>query len=428
MTLGGYMQKGRSASHFELTLASYVRKLLGISIVIVIGFCIYHTIQGANTQAIVEAMMIVAYSVAWVAVRDARKVKYVMHVIMAVGLLGLLLNMGEETNAAMWLGTLIVAAFALFEKKQGMYWVVIVNASVLIYILIDSLREVPVYPFYFATNVVLSCLWLSMIAFFAYRNTKEQYEWTLEEETERERKAMVQTLAGGMAHVMNNEMLAIVGRLECLQFRLHRKEDAKELEKIIELAMKVSEHGNRLALYAQPDQEQKQSIDLYDTCRAVVKQFEKSLPQEIDIELKEADFIIQCFADEVQIAQALAQIIENAKDAIDQRWQEQGRVNHGHIGILFQHIDIEQGDDSSLHPGKYVRITIADDGWGVAEDIQDKMFKPFSTSKRAGRGLGLTVVQSIVQRHGGEVSFESDVGKGSLFHICLPMAKDSVQV
>jgi signal transduction histidine kinase len=417
------MQDERLASQFERTLASYVRKLLGISIVIVIGFCVYHTMQGAKMQAIIEAVMVVAYSITWVAVRDARNVKYVLHVIMAVGLLGLLLNMREETNTAMWLGTLIIAAFALFEKKQGMYWVVIVNASVLIYMLIDSLREVPAYPLYFASNVVLSCLWLSLIAFFAYRNTREQHEWTLEEETERERKAMVQTLAGGMAHVMNNEMLAIVGRLECLQFRLNRKEDANELEEIIELAMKVSEHGNRLALYAQPDQEQKQSIDLYDTCRAVVKQLDKSLPQEIDIKLKEADFTIQCFADEVQIAQALVQTIENAKDAIDQRWQEQGRVNHGRIGISFQKICVEQGSDSNLQSGQYVRITIADDGWGVAEDMQDKMFKPFSTSKRAGRGMGLAVVQSIVQRHGGEVSFESDVGKGSLFYICLPIGK-----
>ncbi len=417
------MQEGRSASQFERTLAFYVRKLLGISIVIVIGFCIYHTMQGAKVQATTEAIMVVAYSIAWIVARDSKNVKYVMHVIMAVGLLGLLLNMGEEANTAMWLGTLIIAAFALFEKKQGMYWVVIVNVSVLIYMLMDSLREVPVYPIYFATNVVLSCLWLSLIAFFAYRNTREQHEWTLEEETERERKAMVQTLAGGMAHVMNNEMLAIVGRLECLQYRLHRKEDAKELEEIIELAMKVSEHGNRLALYAQPDQEQKQWIDFYDTCRAVVKQFEKSLPHEIEIKLKEPDFIIRCFADEVQIAQALAQVIENAKDAIAERWKEQGRVNHGHIGVSFQQKCVEEDSDSNLQSGQYVRITIADDGWGVSEDMQDKIFKPFSTSKLAGRGLGLAVVQSIVERHGGKVSFESDVGKGSLFHIWLPIGE-----
>ncbi len=415
------MQEGRLASQFELTLASYVRKLLGISIVIVVGFCIYHAMEGKKAQAIVEAIMVVAYSIALVVVRDSRNVKYVMHVIMGVGLLGLLLNMREETNAAMWLGTLIVAAFALFEKKQGMYWVIIVNVSVFIYMLMDSLREVPAYPLYFSANVVLSCLWLSMIAFFAYRNSREQHEWTLEEETERERKAMAKTLAGGMAHVMNNEMLAIVGRLECLQFRLNRKEDANELEEIIELAMKVSEHGNRLALYAQPGHEQKQRIHLYDICMAVVKQYGKSLPREIEIKLKQPEFFMQCFGDEVQIAQALAQTIENAKDAIAERWKQRGRVNHGHIAISFQQESIERGRDNTLQPGQYVLITIADDGWGVPEDMQDKIFKPFSTSKLAGRGLGLAVVQSIVQRHGGQVSFESDVGKGSLFHIWLPM-------
>ena len=415
------MQEGKLATQFERTLVSYVRKLLGAAIVIVVGFCVYHFMEGEKTQAMVEAIMVVAYSIALVVVRNPQNVKYVLHAIMAIGLLGLLLNIGEESNAAMWLGTLIVAAFALFEKKQGIYWVIIVNVSVLIYMLLDSLREAPVYPVYFATNVVLSCLWLSMIAFFAYRNTSKQHEWTLEEETERERKAMVQTLAGGMAHVMNNEMLAIVGRLECLQFRLNRKEDAKEVEEIIELAMKVSEHGNRLALYAQPDHEQKHSIHLYDTCKAVVKQYEKSLPSEIEIKLKEPDFSIQCFGDEVQIAQALAQTIENAKDAIAERWKQRGRVNQGHIGISFQQKSIEKDSDSPLKSGQYVLISIADDGWGVSEDMQDKIFKPFSTSKLAGRGLGLAVVQSIVQRHGGQVSFESDVGKGSLFYIWLPM-------
>ncbi len=417
------MQEERSASQFEHRLAFYVRILLSFTVVIVAGFCVYDMIEGDIRQVIIEAVMLIAYIIAWVVIRNPKNVEYALHGMMAVGLLGLLLSMHTEPNTTLWLSSPIIAAFALFEKKQGMYWAVIINVSVLIFMLMDRLSEAPVYSTYAAANVVLSCLWLSLITFFVYRNTREQQEWTLEEETERERKAMVQTLAGGMAHVMNNEMLAIVGRLECLQFRLHRKEDAKELEEIIELAMKVSEHGNRLALYAQPDQEQKQRIHLYDTCRAVVKQFEKSLPHEIEIELKDPDFVIQCFADEVQIAQALAQTIENAKDAIAERWKEQGRVNHGHIGISFQQKCVEEGSDSNLQSGQYARITIADDGWGVSEDMQDKIFKPFSTSKLAGRGLGLAVVQSIVQRHGGEVSFESDVGKGSLFHIWLPIGE-----
>lgn len=420
------MQVEGTATQFERTLTPYVLKLLGISIVIVLGFCIYHVLVGEKSQAAIEAIMVVVYSMAMIALREPRNVKYIMHVIMTTGLLGLLFNMHEETNAAMWIGTLIVASFALFEKKQGMYWVIIVNLSVLVFMLVDSTRETPAYPFYFAVNVVLSCVWLSMITFFAYRNAKEQHQWTLAEETERERKAMAQTLAGGMAHVMNNEMLAIVGRLECLQFRLNRKEDVQELEQIVELAMKVSEHGNRLALYAQPDHEQKQKFHLYDTCMAVVKQYEKSLPSEIQLNLKQPDFPIQCFGDEVQIAQALAQTVENAKDAIAERWKHRGRVSDGHIGISFDKENIT-GHADALKAGQYVRITIADDGCGVAEDMQNQVFQPFVTTKLAGRGLGLAVAQSIIHRHGGKIHFESDVDKGSLFHIWLPTISDGVK-
>ena len=421
------MQGEGTATQLERTLTPYVLKLLVISIVIIVGFCVYHVLVGEQNQAIVEAIMAIVYCIAIIALREPSNVTYVMHVVMATGLLGLLFNMHEETNAAMWIGTLIVASFALFEKKQGIYWVIIVNLSVLLFMWIDSLREAPAYDIYFSANVVLSCIWLSMISFFAYRNATEQHQWTLVEETERERKAMAQTLAGGMAHVMNNEMLAIVGRLECLQFRLNRKEDAKELEEIVELAMKVSEHGNRLALYAQPDHEQTQNIHLYDTCKAVVKQFEKSLPREIQLNLQQSEFSIRCFGDEVQIAQALAQIVENAKDAIAERWKQRGRVSDGHIGISFDKENIVDHIDG-LKAGQYVRITVADDGCGVAEDMQDQVFKPFVTTKLAGRGLGLAVAQSIVHRHGGKIDFESDVDKGSLFHVWLPMSEKGVPI
>ncbi|MDQ7002940.1 MAG: hypothetical protein Q9N02_09705, partial [Ghiorsea sp.] len=269
--------------------ARYVRILIALSIAILVAFFVYHFVYGERTLAIVEGVMVVVFGVGLFALREPSNVRYVMHMMMAVGLAGALFNMRIDNNTVMWMGALIIGAFTLFSRKEGIVWAVIVNMSVIVFMLFDYFRETPSYSPYFAVNVVLSCLWLSMIAYFAYRNKTEQHEWTLEEEAIRERKKMAQTLAGGMAHVMNNEMLAIVGRLECLQFRTHRKEDAKELEEIVELAMKVSDHGNRLALYAQPEEQQKQHVHLYDTCMAVVKQHEKSLPSEIEIKLNKPD-------------------------------------------------------------------------------------------------------------------------------------------
>ncbi|MDQ7003221.1 MAG: ATP-binding protein, partial [Ghiorsea sp.] len=132
-----------------------------------------------------------------------------------------------------------------------------------------------------------------------------------------------------------------------------------------------------------------------------------------------------CHGDEVQIAQALAQMIENAHDAIIERWKQRGRESEGHIGITLsqENIELKLAHGDALQSGLYTCITVSDDGWGVPEDMQEQVFNPFTTSKRAGRGLGLAVAKSIVQRHGGQVSFESDVGKGSLFRMYLPMIK-----
>lgn len=417
------MQEGKLTPHVEGMIVRYVRILVAISIAIVFAFCVYHSMHGEHTLAIVEGAMFVVFSAGLIALSVPSNVRYVMHMMMAVGLAGALFNMRIDNNTVMWMGALIIGAFTLFSRKEGIVWAVIVNISVIVFMLFDYFRETPSYSPYFAINVVLSCLWLSMIAYFAYRNKREQHEWTLEEEAIRERKKMAQTLAGGMAHVMNNEMLAIVGRLECLQFRTHRKEDAKELEEIVELAMKVSDHGNRLALYAQPEEQQNQRVHLYDTCKAVVQQHEKSLPSEIEIKLNKPEFPKFCHGDEVQIAQALAQIIENAHDAIAERWKQRGRESEGHIGITLsqENIELKLAHGDALQSGLYTCITVSDDGWGVPEDMQEQVFNPFTTSKRAGRGLGLAVAKSIVQRHGGQVSFESDVGKGSLFRMYLPM-------
>ena len=414
----------RDVEIHEKTVTKHLRTLILGALFFVFTFGVYHVWTEAYTPAIVEVFLFICLATAYVLLTKNLYVNYVMHGVMLAGLLGTLANMLTETTTAFWMPGLVVGAFALLGPKKGIYWVVIVNVSFLIFMLVDAASAAPLYPEKIAINLVISCFWISLVAFFAYRNTTQQHKWTLAEETERERKAMAQTLAGGMAHVMNNEMLVIVGRLECLQFRLNRKEDVQELGQVVDLAIKVSEHGNRLALYAQPDHEQKQAFHLYDTCVAVVKQHEKSLPREIQLNMKQPAFPIQCFGDEVQIAQALVQTVENAQDAIVERWKQRGRVSDGHIGISFDKENIVQHIDG-LQPGEYVRITVADDGCGVSQDMRHQVFKPFVTTKLAGRGLGLAVAQSIIHRHGGKIHFESDVDKGSLFHIWLPISEDA---
>jgi signal transduction histidine kinase len=74
-------------------------------------------------------------------------------------------------------------------------------------------------------------------------------------------------------------------------------------------------------------------------------------------------------------------------------------------------------------PGEYVELTIQDTGGGMSDDIKKSIFRPFSTHSQGGTGLGLVIVQKIVQEHNGEITFNSTVGVGTTFQIRLPVTK-----
>ena len=69
-----------------------------------------------------------------------------------------------------------------------------------------------------------------------------------------------------------------------------------------------------------------------------------------------------------------------------------------------------------------MRVDVADSGGGIPQDVLDKIFAPFFTTKARGTGLGLAVVRKVVDRHNGKVDVHSEVGKGTVFHLYLPLA------
>jgi CheY-like chemotaxis protein len=92
----------------------------------------------------------------------------------------------------------------------------------------------------------------------------------------------------------------------------------------------------------------------------------------------------------------------------------------GVVRITANNHTVEPTDSLPLTPGFYVKISVEDEGIGIPEDFIDQVFDPYFTTKEDGTGLGLATTYSIMRRHGGHITVESTVGKGTIFHMFLP--------
>lgn len=123
------------------------------------------------------------------------------------------------------------------------------------------------------------------------------------------------------------------------------------------------------------------------------------------------------FADPTQVEQALINLCANAWQAMD------GRPGHIEINADEVVLDRDAAErHAGLAPGRYVHLTVTDDGPGMDEVTAKRVFEPFFTTKPEGQGtgLGLSVVHGIVTGHGGAISVDSVVGSGTTFHVWLP--------
>ena len=115
-------------------------------------------------------------------------------------------------------------------------------------------------------------------------------------------------------------------------------------------------------------------------------------------------------ADRGQISQVVQNLALNADQAMPEG---------GWITVLAENRTVTTGDSLTLFPGPYVRLSFIDEGVGIPNSIIDKIFDPYFTTKPRGNGLGLAIVHSVINKHGGHIEVHSQPGKGSTFHVYL---------
>jgi CheY-like chemotaxis protein/anti-sigma regulatory factor (Ser/Thr protein kinase) len=123
-----------------------------------------------------------------------------------------------------------------------------------------------------------------------------------------------------------------------------------------------------------------------------------------------------CSYDKHQMGQVVDNIVINAVQAMPQG---------GCLEVSAVNLAVGANEYPSLAPGKYVRISFADQGPGIPPAIMARVFDPFFTTKPAGSGLGLATCYSILRQHSGSITVESEPGRGSVFHVWLPASEES---
>ena len=225
----------------------------------------------------------------------------------------------------------------------------------------------------------------------------------------------IATLAGGIAHEFNNALIGITGNIEFLNMDLPDDENVTKYT----VSMKSSAHRmahltSQLLAYARGGKYQEKIVSLNDFVEDTLPLIKHNIKPDIRIETELPKDILNVKADLTQMQMVLSTILTNSDEAIE---------GPGRIRIIATNEDIDD-EFAKTHPGLkagyYVCLTIKDDGKGMDEEIKSKIFEPFFTTKFQGRGLGMAAVYGIVKNHGGWVSVESEIGKGTTVRIYLP--------
>lgn len=226
------------------------------------------------------------------------------------------------------------------------------------------------------------------------------------------------TFASGIAHDFNNILTAIVGHLDlALHIVGKDSEAAEDLKDALAASDRARNLSSQILAFTRRGKEQREPVDVVRVVEEAVKLIRAVIPTTIDIEKQTQKHCGMVEGFSTEIHQIVMNLCTNAFHAIGK--------GPGKITIACFHKTLS-GDEERITPslpdGHYLVIEIQDTGCGMNKEIMGRIFDPYFTTKKEGKGtgLGLPVVRGIVEMHNGGMSVESEPGHGSTFRVYLP--------
>jgi len=240
---------------------------------------------------------------------------------------------------------------------------------------------------------------------------------TLQKNTEEaikrvEKLESIGVLAGGIAHDFNNLLGGLFGTIELAKGELEKGDidSAKEmLLKSIAVFTRAKDLTLQLLTFSKGGVPVKKSGNI---SKVVKESVEFALSgSKVKPVFKFENEECLCDFDQGQISQTIENMVINSVQSMPEG---------GKIEVFVSKENIDDLNTLSLEAGRYLKISIKDEGTGIPERFFKKIFDPFFTTKQSGSGLGLAISWSIIKKHGGTIDVESNIGNGTTFHIYLP--------
>jgi signal transduction histidine kinase len=233
-----------------------------------------------------------------------------------------------------------------------------------------------------------------------------------------ERMESLGRLAAGVAHDFNNVLQVIKLTTGSLRFATPRRDDATALDEIDDATKHGAALVAQLLTFARQQLQDPQRFDVSDRLRALAPMLRRVAGPSVECEVTISDGAAIVLMDPAQLEQIAINLVSNARDAV-------GRRGDGRVTVTFDVLTVGANDPrlGTAAAGDYARLTVADNGHGIAADIRGRIFEPFFTTKENGQGsgLGLAMVHGIVRRAGGNVTVDSAPGCGATFAVYLPV-------
>ncbi|BHH84525.1 hybrid sensor histidine kinase/response regulator [Desulforhopalus sp. 52FAK] len=227
------------------------------------------------------------------------------------------------------------------------------------------------------------------------------------------------TLAGGIAHDFNNILTAILGYTEMARDASQPGSTISEdLDEVLEAGNRAKSLVRQILAFSRQDNAGRIHLQPASIIKETIALLRPSLPSTIDI-TQDIDAVTGLvFVDPTQLNQILMNLCTNAFHAMEK--------TGGKLGISMKEVSLSSDDlihEPDVACGNFIQFSISDSGPGIAPAIKNKIFDPYFTTKKVGKGtgMGLATVHGIVKSYGGVITVYSELGEGTVFHVFLPV-------